>query len=125
MQERKSGVGRKRINLPILLKMLILQQLSRLSHKELEFQANDRPPFDKFVRLGMMNGISPANTIAFLRKRFRKVNIIEELFKMFDILLRSQGLQARGARSLTQLLPLFPGKVMAARRTLQSKQEGY
>jgi len=42
-----------------------------------------------------MNSIADATTVAFFRERLRKAGVIEELFKMFEGYLRSQGLIAR------------------------------
>ena len=61
----KEQSGRKRIDPLILFKMLILQQLFNLSDEELDFQANDRLSFEEFFRVGVMNNLSDATTIAF------------------------------------------------------------
>ena len=61
----KEQSGRKRIDPLILFKMLILQQLFNLSDEELGFQANDRLSFEEFFRVGVMNNLSDATTIAF------------------------------------------------------------
>lgn len=53
--ERKSNAGRKMIDLLMLFKMLILQQLFNLSDEELEFQVNGRRSFEESVGLGVMN----------------------------------------------------------------------
>jgi len=107
-QERKSNAGRKRIDPLILFKMLILQQLFNLSDEELEFQVNDRRSFEEFVGLGVMNSIPDATTIAFLRERLRKAEVIEALFEMFEAYLRSQGLQARGGQIIDATLVPVP-----------------
>ena len=78
----------------ILFKMLILQQLFKLSDEEHELQVNDRRSCEEFVGLGVMNNIPDATTIAFFRERLRKAEVIEELAEMFETYLRSQGLQA-------------------------------
>ncbi len=95
-QERKSNAGRKRIDLLILFKMLVLQQLFNLSDDDVEFQVNDRRTFEKFVGLGVMNDFPDATTVAFFRVRLRKANVKDELFEMFESYLRDQGLEARG-----------------------------
>jgi len=46
--------------------MLVLQQLFNLSDEEVEFQVNDRRSFEEFVRLGVINDIPDATTVAFL-----------------------------------------------------------
>ena len=70
-QERKSNAGRKRFDLLIFFKMLILQQLFNLSDEELEFQVNDRRSFEEFVDVGVMNSIPDATTITFFREKLR------------------------------------------------------
>ena len=90
-QERKSNAGRKRIDPLILFKMLVLQQLFNLSDEEVEFQVNERRTFEQFVGLGVMHDIPDATTVAFFRERFRKANVIDMLFEMFESYLRDQG----------------------------------
>lgn len=48
-QVRRSNTECKRIDLLIFFKTLILQQLFKLSDEELEFQVNNRSPFEGFV----------------------------------------------------------------------------
>jgi transposase len=89
--ERKSNVGRKRIDPLILFKMLVITQLFNLSDEELEFQVNDRRSFEEFVGLGVMNSIPDATTVTFFRERLRKAKVIEELFEMFESYVRTKG----------------------------------
>jgi IS5 family transposase len=96
--EQKSKARRKRIDPLTLFKMLVLQQLFNISDEELEYQVNDRRSFEEFVGLGLMNSIPDATTVAFFRERLRKAGVIDELFEMFEIYLRFQGLQARGGQ---------------------------
>ncbi|MFN9692742.1 MAG: transposase [Synechococcaceae cyanobacterium] len=75
----------------ILFKILILQQLFNFSDEELEFQVNDRRSFEEFFELGVMNNILDVTAFAFFRERLRNGEIIEELFKLFEI--SNQGLR--------------------------------
>ena len=43
----------------------------------------------------MVNSTSDATKYAFFKERLRKAGVIEDLFEMFEVYLRSQGLQAR------------------------------
>jgi len=79
-QERKSPVGCKRINVIIMFKILVLQQLHNLSDEELEFQVNDRRSFGRFVGLGTMYSIPDATTVALFKERFRQAGIFVALF---------------------------------------------
>ena len=88
--------------------MLVLQQLFNLSDEEVEFQVNYRRSFEEFVGLGVMNDIPDATTVAFFRERFRKANVIDELFEMFESYLRDQGLEARGGQIIDATLVPVP-----------------
>ena len=52
---------------------------------------NDRRTFKVFVGLGVMNDIPNSTTVAFLRERLSKVNVIDERFDMFESYLGDQG----------------------------------
>ena len=93
--------------------MLVLQQLFNLSDEELEFQVNGRRSFEEFVRLGVMrlgviNSIPDATTVAFFKERLRKAGVIEEIFEMFEGYLSSQGLEARGGQIIDATLVPVP-----------------
>ena len=93
--------------------MLVLQQLFNLSDEELEFQVNDRRSFEEFVRLGVMrlgviNSIPDATTVAFFKERLRKAGVIEEIFEMFEGYLSSKGLEARGGQIIDATLVPVP-----------------
>lgn len=107
-KERKSSAGRKRIDVIILFKMLVLQQLFNLSDEELEFQVNDRRSFEKFVGLGVMDSIPDATTVALFREQLRQAEINEELFHMFNQYLSAQGLKARGGQIIDATLVPVP-----------------
>ena len=55
-----------------------------------------------------MNNIPDATTITFFRERLRKAEVIEDLFKLFETYLRSQGLQARGGQIIDATLVPVP-----------------
>jgi hypothetical protein len=61
-----------------------LQQLYYIRDKKVEFQVNDRRPFEVLVSLGVMNSISAVTTVAFFRERLPNVGVIEELLVMFE-----------------------------------------
>ena len=53
IKPRKNNAGRKAMDVILMLKMLVLQNLYNLSDEELEYQINDRLSFMKFVGLGI------------------------------------------------------------------------
>ena len=107
-KERKSPAGRKRIDVIVMFKMLVLQQLHNLSDAEVEFQVNDRRSFEKFVGLDVMHSIPDGTTVALFREQLRQAGIFEELFQKFDAYLDEQGLRARGGQIIDATIVPVP-----------------
>ena len=95
---RKSNAGRKPIDVIVMLKMLVLQQLYNISDEELEYQVNDRLSFMKFLGLTWFDSVPDATTVWLFRKQLTDRGLIEELFAKFDEYLRAQGYQAKGGQ---------------------------
>ena len=81
---------------------------------------NNRRPFYEFVGLDVINIIPDATTIAFSRERLRKAPVNEELFKMFEAYLGSQGLQARVSQNIHTIMLLFSRNAITATKTQTS-----
>ena len=79
--ERKSNAGRKPIDMLLLFKLLILQQLYNLSDEELEYQTHDRRSFRRFLGLEACDEVPDATTVWLFRQRLRDAGLIEELFE--------------------------------------------
>jgi IS5 family transposase len=94
-QERKSKSGRKPIDLMILFKLMILQQLYNLSDEELEYQTHDRASFRRFLGLSPEAEVPDAKTIWLFRKRLTDAGLIEELFQQFEQCLQTAGYEAK------------------------------
>ena len=75
-QERKSSAGRKRIDVIVMFKMLLLQQLYNLSDGELEFQVNDRRSFEEFVGLCVMDSIPDVTTVWLFREALGNLAVV-------------------------------------------------
>jgi IS5 family transposase len=50
--EKRSNAGRKRIDVIVMFRMLVLQSLYNLSDEQVEYQVRDRLSFTRFLRLG-------------------------------------------------------------------------
>ena len=65
---RKSRAGRKPIDVIVMFKRLVLQQMYNISDDELEYQVNDRLSFMQFLHLGLEDGlclaIDPKRTLS-------------------------------------------------------------
>jgi transposase, IS5 family len=64
--------------------------------------------FEDSVGLGVMNDILDPSTLAFLEIGIRNAGAIDDLFEMFELYLRDQGLQARGGQIIDATLMLVP-----------------
>jgi transposase, IS5 family len=93
-QERKSLAGRKRYDLVMMFKCLILQHLYNFSDQELEFQIRDRFTFSRFIGIGIEDKVPDANTFWDFREMLIKENVLGLLFDGFNDLLNKQGIKA-------------------------------
>ena len=87
--------GRPPIDVIIMFKLLIVQQLYNISDDELEYQVNDRLSFMRFLHLGLEDSIPDAKTVWSFRERLRKAKLVEPLFEQFGAYLTATGYQAQ------------------------------
>jgi transposase, IS5 family len=60
---KKSNAGRKPLDVILLFKLMILQQLYNISDEELEYQVNDRLSFMQFLGLSIEDSVPDATTL--------------------------------------------------------------
>lgn len=118
-KERKSNAGRKPIDVMIMFKMLILQQMYAISDDELEFQVNDRISFMEFIGLGIEDQIPDAKTVWSFRQKLSEYGLVEEVFTRFDDHLRDQGYQVETGQIVDATLVGVPKQ----RNNRQQNQE--
>jgi IS5 family transposase len=105
---RKSKAGRKRHDVILMFKLLILQQLYNISDDELEYQVNDRLSFMRFLGLDIGDTVPDATSVWLFRKQLRELGLIESLFEQFDGYLRNHGYQAKGGQIVDATLIPVP-----------------
>ena len=105
---RKSNAGRKPIDVIVMFKMLVLQQLYNISDEELEYQVNDRLSFMRFLGLTLAEEVPDATTVWLFRHQLKQQGMIEKLFEQFDRYLRQQGYQAKGGQIVDATLVPVP-----------------
>ena len=92
---RKSNAGRKPIDVIVMFKLLVLQQLYNISDDELEYQVSDRLSFMQFLGFGLADEVPDATTVWLFRKQLIEQELIEPLFEQFDDYLIEQGYSAQ------------------------------
>lgn len=100
---RKSRAGRKPIDVIVMFKLLVLQQLYNISDEELEYQVSDRLSFMQFLGFSLADEVPDATTVWLFRKQLTEHGLIEGMFEQFDEYLIEQGYAAKGGQILMQL----------------------
>jgi IS5 family transposase len=107
-KSRKSNAGRKPIDVILMFKLLILQQLYNISDEELEYQVKDRLSFMQFLGLGLEDSVPDATTVWLFRQRLQEHELVEVLFENFESYLKEQGYQAQGGQVMDATLVPVP-----------------
>jgi IS5 family transposase len=107
-QNRKSNAGRKPLNVVLMFKLLVLQQIYNISDDELEFQVNDRISFMEFLGLGIEDRIPDAKTVWLFRQRLIDHGLLSELFSRFDEHLREHGYTVESGQIVDATLVAAP-----------------
>ena len=99
-KERKSNAGAKPIDVVLMFKILVLQQLHNLSDDRIEYQIRDRLSFMRFLCLQIEDRVPDAKTIWLFRERLKQGNLMEVLFARFHAQLATQGYVARAGQMI-------------------------
>ena len=91
-KEQKGVGGRPPYSYLLMFKVLILQRLFNISDDQAEYQINDRESFMRFLGLSLGDRVPDAKTIWLFRDTLVKANVMEDLFKLFNLQLEQQGI---------------------------------
>jgi IS5 family transposase len=105
---RKSNAGRKAMDVVVMFKLLVLQQLYNISDEELEYQVSDRLSFMQFMGFSLADEVPDATTVWLFRKQLSEQGLIETLFEQFDSYLIEQGYAAKGGQIVDATLIPVP-----------------
>ena len=94
-KKRKSRAGAKPVDVVLMFRILVLQQLHNLSDERIEYQIRDRFSFMRFLDLQMEDRIPDAKTVWLFRERLKALNLVEVLFNRFHEQLSQRGYVAR------------------------------
>jgi IS5 family transposase len=95
---RKSNAGAKPIDVVLMFKVLVLQQLHNLSDDGIEYQIRDRLSFMRFLGLQLEDRVPDAKTVWLFRERLKDAKLVEVLFVRFHEQLAAQGFMARAGQ---------------------------
>ena len=93
-KEAKGPGGRRRYDVVMMFKILVLARLYNLGDDQMEYQINDRISFMRFLDLDLSSTVPDAKTIWLYRETLRKAGIIDDLFSQFNDLLEQKNLIA-------------------------------
>lgn len=97
---RKSRAGAKSIDVVLMFKILVLQQLHNLSDDRIEYQVRDRLSFMRFLGLQMESRVPDAKTVWLFRERLKELKLVEGLFAKFHEQLAARGYVARAGQMI-------------------------
>lgn len=97
-KERKNNAGAKPIDVVLMFKVLVLQQLNNLSDDRIEYQIRDRISFMRFLGLELEDRVPDAKTVWSFREQLKVLNLVDELFARFHEQLASHGYIARSGQ---------------------------
>ena len=97
---RKSNAGAKPIDVVLMFKILVLQQLHNLSDDRMEYQIRDRLSFMRFLGLQMESRVPDAKTVWLFRERLKELKLVEVLFAKFHEQLAKRGYVARAGQMI-------------------------
>ncbi|MBR1559721.1 MAG: IS5 family transposase [Clostridia bacterium] len=95
VENPKGPGGRRRYDVVMMFKILVLARLFNLSDDQAEYQINDRISFMRFLGLGLNNTVPDAKTIWLFRETLKNAGIMDDLFARFNGLLKQEGLITR------------------------------
>ncbi|MGO9737156.1 MAG: IS5 family transposase [Desulfomonilaceae bacterium] len=97
---RKSNAGAKPIDVVLMFKILVLQQLHNLSDDRIEYQIRDRLSFMRFLGLQLESRVPDAKTVWLFRERLKELNLVDDLFAKFHEQLALRGYVARAGQMI-------------------------
>lgn len=95
---RKSNAGRKPTDRVLMFKLLILQRIYSLADERLQFQVTDRLSFMRFLGLEFGPAVPDARTVWAFREEIKELDLTDALFKQFNSMLHSLGVQLNGGQ---------------------------
>ena len=100
VKARKNNAGAKAIDVVLMFKILVLQQLHNLSDDRIEYQIRDRLSFMRFLGLQLEDKVPDAKTVWLFRERLKAMNLVETLFARFHEQLARRGYVARAGQMI-------------------------
>ena len=97
---RKSNAGAKPIDVILMFKLLVLQQLHNLSDDRIEYQIRDRLSFMRFLGLQFEDRVPDAKTVWLFREHLKKHKLTDVLFARFHEQLAEQGYAAKAGQMI-------------------------
>lgn len=93
---RKSKAGAKPIDVVLMFKLLVLQQLHNLSDDRIEYQIRDRLSFMRFLGLQFEDRVPDAKIVWLFHEHLKEQKLMDVLFARFHEQLAEQGYTNKG-----------------------------
>jgi len=114
--------GRPPLDVVLMFKVLLLQQLYNLSDDQAEYQIRDRYSFSRFLGLGPEDRVPDAKTIWLYREQLRKRGLLDQLFSGLLRQIESAGYVARRGQIVDAAMVAAPRQRNPREENEQIKQ---
>ena len=118
---RKSKAGAKPIDVVLMFKMLVLQQLYNLADEGIEYQVRERLSFMRFLGLQLEDRVPDAKTVWLFRKRLKRLQLVDDLCQRFQAPLAVHGDMARAGQMVAARLVEAPLQRHSREENIQIK----
>ena len=119
-QEKRKG-GRTPTDCIVMLKILVLQDMYKLSDDQAQYQIRDRLSFRDFLGLSVSDKVPDAKTIWLFRERLKDSGLLSGLFERMLSYVNAAGFRARKGQTWMGRLWKCPGNATAGTRTRASR----
>lgn len=121
---RKSNAGAKPIDVVLMFKVLVLQQLHNLPDDRIEYQILDRLSFMRFLGLRLDDREPDARTVWFIRERLKNNGLVATLFARFHEQLAARGYVAKSGQMIDATFIEVPRQSKTHEEIDQIKSDG-
>ena len=119
-QEKRKG-GRAPTDCIVILKILVLQDMYKLSDDQAQYQLRDRLSFRDFLGLRVSDKVPDAKTLWLFRERLKDSGLLSGLFERMLSYVNAAGFRARKGQTWMRRLWKCPGNATAGTRTRASR----
>ena len=121
-EKDRSQASAKPFDVVLMFKILVLQQLHKLSDDGIGYQIQDRFSFMRFLGLPLEDRVPDSKTVWPFREKLKDLDLVEVLFARFHEQLAAQGYVARAGQMIDATFAEVPKQRNGREENAQIKE---